>query len=498
VKQISTALTNFLLGAETFNRADLINIVLPNGQVINALFGNNVTSITYPSGLPATVNILGTANPWSPTDPTYPFTSSGGSSSTSIPMSQGQVITLSYSSGLISHGSDSVDPNGGFGVTETNSPAAKGYISPTPPNWCLLGGFANAAGNLVAQPFFIGNNLTIGPAPIGTTQLLLGVNDYPLSANTGSWTMNVVPPTYYATKYGAWERGPFTNKADFKLSAEQMKLYGFVPESVLYPGTTTSLMQVINLGMLAGSKVTIQTLFWPSGSLPSTGFSMGTMQLTQGQIGNVKNTGRSKIECDVFDLTYILNRPFPPHMIQTSCRHTFCDAGCTLIANNFRSTPITIDSSSTNLYINLDVPARSNSTSYVYGNLINTGNVIYMCTVEGTSAGSAPTFNSIRGATTTDGGVTWTSMNGGYVLGYVVYVTGQNAGLKKTVKAQVLSTGGLQQLQLLYPFPFAVAGGDTVRLVSGCDKTTATCENVYNNLIHFGGQPFVPNPEIAQ
>jgi Phage conserved hypothetical protein BR0599/Uncharacterized conserved protein (DUF2163) len=524
MKTISSSLTNFLLDNVTFNRCDLITMILQNNQVMNVLYGTNYTSITYPT-LAASVTVGGGAAPWSYADPTYPFASTGQSSPVSIAMSQGQVIILQYASGTISlhFGILPVDANGGSGAIGQFNPSSQ-YTNGSPGNYIqpliappasLIGGFADSAGYLISPPFFIGDFLVIGPAPANTTQLLIGVNDIYYTDNTGSWTINIVPSTYYSSLYGAWERGPFTNKADFKLSTETMKLTGLVPETVLYPGTTTPLMQAINTGMLNTAKVIIQTLFWPLGSPPSSGFSMGTMQLMTGQIGNVKNTGRSKIECDVYDLTYILNRPFPPHMIQTACRHTFCDAGCTLFISNYQSTPQALESTSSTLYLDFNIANWNASTNYGYGNLIVNNNVIYMCSISGESGSSAPTFNSTNGVTTTDNTTQWTSMgsyaagtavsyaNGSatqaYPLGYVLGITGQNTGLKRSVKVQTTSaTGGYPELQLLWPLPFPVAAGDTFELFAGCDKTLATCTAVYNNTIHFGGTPFVPNPEIAE
>jgi hypothetical protein len=325
---------------------------------------------------------------------------------------------------------------------------------------------------------------------------------------------------YSASRFGVWARGAFTNKADFKPSSESMELSALIKESVLYPGTTTPLMQVVNTGMMSGGAgvvaVKIQTIFWPQGTaynqsftLPAnanvgwaggttSGVAMGPMQLTVGQIGNVKPAGRSKVIFEVFDLLYVLNRPVPPHSIQSSCRHTLFDAGCTLLLSNFISNPVALDASSTSLYLNLAVAARANTHAYVFGDLIDVANVVYMCTTAGTSAGSPPTFNSTRGQVTIDGGAQWTSMNQAYLLGYVKFTTGQNAGLKWSVKAMGLSTGSLIQLQLIKPLPFAVAGGDQLVLVPGCDKTVATCTNVFNNLIHNGSDPYVPNPELAQ
>lgn len=303
--------------------------------------------------------------------------------------------------------------------------------------------------------------------------------------------------TYYCSRLGAWERGAFKNTASFQISAGSMDLTAYIPETVLYPGTTTSLMQTVNAGMFNGAMVNIQTLYWPVPGPPSGGFSMGTMQLNAGQIGNVKPAGRSKVVFEVFDLTYLLNRPFPPFAIQSSCRHTLFDAGCTLLASNFTSTSIALASGSSPLYLNLNVPARINSNAYLAGNVIDVSGVIYLCTLAGTSAGSAPSFNPTRGAITIDGSAQFTSMDQAYPLGYVILTSGQNSGLKASVKAQVLN-GSVIQLQLIKPLPFTVVTGDTLKLVPGCDKTIATCTNVYNNLIHIGNAPFVPNPEIAQ
>ena len=41
------------------------------------------------------------------------------------------------------------------------------------------------------------------------------------------------------------------------------------------------------------------------------------------------------------------------------------------------------------------------------------------------------------------------------------------------------------------------ATGDQFQLLPGCDRTIATCTNVFNNAVHFGGFPYVPTPETA-
>jgi hypothetical protein len=39
--------------------------------------------------------------------------------------------------------------------------------------------------------------------------------------------------------------------------------------------------------------------------------------------------------------------------------------------------------------------------------------------------------------------------------------------------------------------------GDTFTAYPGCDKTQNTCTSKFNNLVNFGGFPYVPVPEAA-
>jgi hypothetical protein len=74
----------------------------------------------------------------------------------------------------------------------------------------------------------------------------------------------------------------------------------------------------------------------------------------------------------------------------------------------------------------------------------------------------------------------------------MVGVSGQNAGLTRTIRQ--MTSGVAYQLQAwLYP----VTVGDTFQFLPGCDHTTATCHNTFNNLAHYGGFPYIPPPETA-
>ncbi len=58
------------------------------------------------------------------------------------------------------------------------------------------------------------------------------------------------------------------------------------------------------------------------------------------------------------------------------------------------------------------------------------------------------------------------------------------------VKHMIDSEVDVTRFTLLYPA--AIAVGDTVTLVAGCDHTTTTCDTRFGNLDNFGGQPGIP------
>lgn len=101
--------------------------------------------------------------------------------------------------------------------------------------------------------------------------------------------------------------------------------------------------------------------------------------------------------------------------------------------------------------------------------------------VTATSATDAPriSFNSARADAT-----------GYFALGFLVGVTGANAGVGRTVK---LFSGGT--FQAIQPWPAAVVPGDTFTAYPGCDKTQATCAAKFANLPRFRGYPYIPAPE---
>lgn len=339
---------------------------------------------------------------------------------------------------------------------------------------------------------FLLNNPTFGRADLISITLPNGAE---MNVNYGTDVdITYLGTTYYSAYYGTWERGAFLNEASYSPSSNQMELTAIFQPDIPFPRTNIPMMQAVSTGVFKGSIVNIQTLFWPEGGQPSDGVSMGTMKLNVGQIGNATKTGRSKATFEVNDALYVLNRPVPPFQIQSQCRHTLFDAGCTLSASDWKSNAVALTGGNTQTLINLNPPNRINSHTYAQFDVIGVSDVLYMAVVGGAAGTTTPSFNTARSALTTDGAVTWVSMNDAYALGWLVFATGNNAGFKATIKSM---TAVGYQLTLVKPMPFPIADSDTVQLVPGCDKSLATCTGAFNNQLHYGGMPFVPNPQVA-
>ena len=79
---------------------------------------------------------------------------------------------------------------------------------------------------------------------------------------------------------------------------------------------------------------------------------------------------------------------------------------------------------------------------------------------------------------------------GYFSKGTVEFLTGANAGAVREIR--IHEAGGV--LYLYDPVPFDIEVGDDVRVIAGCDKTSATCRDKFDNLPAFKGQPNIPGP----
>lgn len=168
----------------------------------------------------------------------------------------------------------------------------------------------------------------------------------------------------------------------------------------------------------------------------------GPMTMFLGRMGEVKSASRSSVEFSVECLLNILNIKMPRNLYQPSCRWTLFDAGCTLSPASF-----------------------TNAASVLTGS-------------------TASAINATLAAATDY-----------YALGRVIFTSGANNGLVRSVKAYTHGTPSV--LTLSIPLPNTPGIGDTFNAIAGCNKTMNACLNKFNNLVHIGSMPFIPSPETA-
>jgi hypothetical protein len=80
--------------------------------------------------------------------------------------------------------------------------------------------------------------------------------------------------------------------------------------------------------------------------------------------------------------------------------------------------------------------------------------------------------------------------SGWFDYGLCTITSGPNINRSIEVKAY---TPGQWTLQL--PFYYELAGDETYQLVAGCNKTSGVCKAKFDNLLNFGGFPFVPGQD---
>jgi len=182
---------------------------------------------------------------------------------------------------------------------------------------------------------------------------------------------------------------------------------------------------------------------WP---MPAGGASpVGCRTIFAGVIAEVDTTNALAV-LTVNDYRSLLSYSMPRHFYQAQCRHTLFDVGCQLDAANF-AVPGSV--------------AAGSTASTIIG--------------AGPGAGLARPAGS-----------------GTYTLGRIVFTSGSNNTFQRTIR----NWDGGNTLSLLNPLPFTPQVGDTFTVYPGCDKTLTACQ-AFNNSINYGGQPFVPPPEVA-
>jgi uncharacterized phage protein (TIGR02218 family) len=194
-------------------------------------------------------------------------------------------------------------------------------------------------------------------------------------------------------------------------------------------------LAALRRGVLDGAEVTLERAFMASWDDTSA----GTVIMFVGRVGDVE-AGRTSATIHVNSHLELLDISMPRNIYQPGCVNTLFDTSCTVSRAAFA--------------------------------------------VSGTAAGGS-TAGLLLCALARPAG--W------FDLGVVQATGGANAGFSRMVKRHVPGS-----LELVAPFPAAFAAGDGFTAYPGCDKTRATCQGKFANLIHFKGFPYIPPPETAR
>lgn len=196
-----------------------------------------------------------------------------------------------------------------------------------------------------------------------------------------------------------------------------------------------ALLSAIRTGAFDGADVALERAFMPT--MGDT--AAGEVIIFAGRVGDI-DAGRAAATMQVNSHLELLNVKCPRLVYQASCPHTLYDTRCS-VARASHEVATTVGSGATQQHI--PVPSLGRPDDWA-------------------------------------------------AHGVATITSGACAGLTRTVNAHASGV-----LTVFPPLPVAPASGDGITVAQGCDKTLATCRDVFANVGHFGGQPFVPAPETA-
>lgn len=275
----------------------------------------------------------------------------------------------------------------------------------------------------------------------GTT-LFLTTADTPVLWTTRTYLTN--PPIDLAgsRSTGHWKTGLDVDTWTLMLAPRAVEPVTGAP----FPDRvgTTPWIQAARTGLLDRAQVNVHRGYALAGAVPYSNPRSLYEVLEDLFVGFVGD-----IAVDSTTITLTINSPLellgihmPRNLYSASCRHTLYDTGCTLNAGSF-GLPGTVDA--------------------VYAGFPN-----QFHSPLATAAGS-----------------------GDYTRGYIRWGTGLNAFTNQSVIEWFAGNFTLRT-----PPPMPVAVGDTFTAYPGCNKGTDHC-NAFANILNFGGQPFIPAPELA-
>jgi uncharacterized phage protein (TIGR02218 family) len=249
-----------------------------------------------------------------------------------------------------------------------------------------------------------------------------------------NWDTNLTVGGHtYDSGFGI-KRGSLTHTNNLSVSTLDVTLTPQFDSPTPVKVGSYSVTEALRRGFFDGATVKFSKLFMQTAG----DVSAGAVPWFIGRVANVKAT-RASVTMTVESALALLNVAMPRNVYQTGCLHALFDAGCTLTKASFKSSGA-ISGSPTSL------------TNFVYTGL--------------------------------------SQATGYFDLGIVVFTSGKNTGVSRTVKIY-----GLGNLILASPLPEVPASGDTFDIYPGCDKTQDTCNTKFSNILHFRGYPYIPVPE---
>lgn len=78
--------------------------------------------------------------------------------------------------------------------------------------------------------------------------------------------------------------------------------------------------------------------------------------------------------------------------------------------------------------------------------------------------------------------------------GFLEVLSGPAVGLREVIKTDRIE-GSARRVTLWQPIRGALASGDQLRLIAGCDRRTETCREKFANLTNFQGFPHIPGED---
>ncbi len=233
-----------------------------------------------------------------------------------------------------------------------------------------------------------------------------------------------------------FERGGNRPKSHWKVGTQVDTLqFDVIPGSATVKGIP--FLVACQQGVFDGATILLQRAFMATYGDTAAGL----VTVFFGRVAEV-DLGRSIATFNVNSHLELLNQNMPRNVYQANCVNTLYDTSCTLLKSVFQV-----------------------SGAVVGGSTVSVTNTNLM------------------------------QATGYFDLGVITFTSGQNSGISRSVKTFVGGAPGV--VNVLLPWLYVPAPGDTFTIYPGCDKTQNTCTTKFANLVNFRGMPYIPEVSTA-